>query len=243
MKPSSFCQWTSQHPVSRTTLIPQTNLRSRYHLCIIMLTAQVWAHKLQDKWLRSPSRLLWMAFLETMVSISRFNSYQRLWIHPFRFWFVTIFRTPCFVVEGTSLQVQWEVSRHSYLPVCIPYQPPANSFFRLRSSPRYPSTTRRSRRQPRFDQVISLETQTMVLEGTSLFRWIISYFPIQSTETHDFGQSVTVNGKPYKSNCYLDWDVFTTGATVELTLTTDINVSCGTGNDALPPSLSTGGFN
>jgi len=32
-------------------------------------------------------------------------------------------------------------------------------------------------------------------------------------------QSVTVNGQPYKSNCYLDWDVFTSGSTVDLTLT------------------------
>jgi hypothetical protein len=59
---------------------------------------------------------------------------------------------------------------------------------------------------------------------------------------HKFGQSVTVNGQPYKSNCYLDWDVFTGGATVELMLTEDINVSCGSGVNALPPSLSTGGF-
>lgn len=51
-----------------------------------------------------------------------------------------------------------------------------------------------------------------------------------------------MNGKPYKSNCYLDWDVFTGGSLVELTLTDDINVTCGNGTDALPPSLSTGGY-
>jgi hypothetical protein len=55
-------------------------------------------------------------------------------------------------------------------------------------------------------------------------------------------QSVKVNGKPYKSNCYLEWDVFTSGATVVLELTDDINVTCGTGKNALPPSLSTGGY-
>jgi hypothetical protein len=54
---------------------------------------------------------------------------------------------------------------------------------------------------------------------------------------------VKVNGKPYKSNCYLEWDVFTTGSTVELELTDDINVTCGTGKAALPPSISTGGYN
>lgn len=54
-------------------------------------------------------------------------------------------------------------------------------------------------------------------------------------------QSVTVNGSPYKSNCYLDWDVFTAGSTVVLELTNDIGVTCGSGS-ALPPSLSTGGY-
>ncbi|KAF9060398.1 glycoside hydrolase family 92 protein [Rhodocollybia butyracea] len=57
-----------------------------------------------------------------------------------------------------------------------------------------------------------------------------------------FVEGVTVNGKPYKSNCYLDWDVFVNGSLVELTLTTNPNVTCGSGPDALPPSLSTGGF-
>ncbi|KIK62310.1 glycoside hydrolase family 92 protein [Collybiopsis luxurians FD-317 M1] len=57
-----------------------------------------------------------------------------------------------------------------------------------------------------------------------------------------FVQNVTVNGEPYKSNCYLEWDVFVNGSLVELTLTDDPNVSCGSGDEALPPSLSTGGF-
>nr|GAT50324.1 glycoside hydrolase family 92 protein [Mycena chlorophos] len=35
-------------------------------------------------------------------------------------------------------------------------------------------------------------------------------------------QSVSVNGKPYKSNCYLDWDVFTSGSLVEIEVTNDI---------------------
>ncbi|OJT03621.1 hypothetical protein TRAPUB_5649 [Trametes pubescens] len=57
-----------------------------------------------------------------------------------------------------------------------------------------------------------------------------------------FVQNVTIDGKPAKSNCFLEWDVFQRGATVELTLTDDIEVSCGNGTNALPPSLSTGGF-
>ncbi|KAJ6613163.1 glycoside hydrolase family 92 protein [Mycena sp. CBHHK59/15] len=66
--------------------------------------------------------------------------------------------------------------------------------------------------------------------------------PTNGTGGNVFVKSVTVNGKPYKSNCYLEWDVFTSGSTVVLELTDDINVTCGTGKGALPPSLSTGGY-
>lgn len=57
-----------------------------------------------------------------------------------------------------------------------------------------------------------------------------------------FVERVIVNGQQYKSNCYLDWDVFKLGSVVELTLSDDINVACGNGVNALPPSISTGGF-
>ncbi|KAJ6582482.1 glycoside hydrolase family 92 protein [Mycena vulgaris] len=67
--------------------------------------------------------------------------------------------------------------------------------------------------------------------------------PADGTGGNVFIKSVKVNGKPYKSNCYLEWDVFTAGSTVELELTDDINVTCGSGKRALPPSLSTGGYN
>ncbi|KAF8965760.1 glycoside hydrolase family 92 protein [Flammula alnicola] len=67
--------------------------------------------------------------------------------------------------------------------------------------------------------------------------------PADGTGGNVFVKSVTVNGKPYKSNCYLDWDVFISGSVVELTLTNDITMTCGSGKDALPPSLSTGGYN
>ncbi|KAJ3924322.1 MAG: hypothetical protein NXY57DRAFT_908141, partial [Lentinula lateritia] len=54
--------------------------------------------------------------------------------------------------------------------------------------------------------------------------------------------NVTVNGELYKSNCFLDWDMFVNGSVVELALTDDLNVTCGSGDEALPPSLSTGGY-
>lgn len=57
-----------------------------------------------------------------------------------------------------------------------------------------------------------------------------------------FVKSVTIDGQPWHSNCYIDWDIFVNGSTVELELTSDINTTCGEGSDALPPSLSTGGY-
>ncbi|KAK0209677.1 glycosyl hydrolase family 92-domain-containing protein [Armillaria fumosa] len=52
-------------------------------------------------------------------------------------------------------------------------------------------------------------------------------------------KSVTINGRPQKSTCFLDWDVFTTSSTVILELTDDVEVNCG---GELPPSLSSGGY-
>ncbi|THH06986.1 hypothetical protein EW145_g3696 [Phellinidium pouzarii] len=66
--------------------------------------------------------------------------------------------------------------------------------------------------------------------------------PSNGTGGHVFIESVKVNGEAYKSNCFLDWDIFMNGSTVELQLSNDIMMGCGYGLDALPPSLSTGGF-
>ncbi|KAH9919561.1 glycoside hydrolase family 92 protein [Fomitopsis serialis] len=57
-----------------------------------------------------------------------------------------------------------------------------------------------------------------------------------------FVENVTINGEPWNSTCYIDWSAFETGATIELQLTDNANVTCGDGPQALPPSLSTGGF-
>ncbi|EUC67499.1 glycoside hydrolase family 92 protein, partial [Rhizoctonia solani AG-3 Rhs1AP] len=51
-------------------------------------------------------------------------------------------------------------------------------------------------------------------------------------------QSVTVNGQPWKSRCWLDWSVFEQGGVVDLVLGTDDGLDCG----ELPASLSTGGY-
>ncbi|GBE89827.1 hypothetical protein SCP_1701520 [Sparassis crispa] len=66
--------------------------------------------------------------------------------------------------------------------------------------------------------------------------------PANGTGGQVFVQNVTIDGVPWKSNCYLEWDVFESGSTIELELTDDANVVCGADDSALPPSLSTGGF-
>ncbi|EAU89835.2 hypothetical protein CC1G_06987 [Coprinopsis cinerea okayama7 len=66
--------------------------------------------------------------------------------------------------------------------------------------------------------------------------------PSDGTGGNVFVKSVTIDGQPWKSSCYLDWDAFEKGSVIELTLTDDISVTCGTGDDALPPSISTGGY-
>ncbi|KAH9903165.1 glycoside hydrolase family 92 protein [Cubamyces lactineus] len=66
--------------------------------------------------------------------------------------------------------------------------------------------------------------------------------PKSGTGGHVFVKSVKINGKAWKSNCFIEWDAFTSGALIELELTDDINVPCGASSDALPPSLSTGGY-
>ncbi|KAI8996644.1 glycoside hydrolase family 92 protein [Trametes punicea] len=66
--------------------------------------------------------------------------------------------------------------------------------------------------------------------------------PKNGTGGHVFVQSVKIDGVPWKSNCFIEWDAFTNGSLIELQLSDDINASCGNGSDALPPSLSTGGY-
>ena len=58
-----------------------------------------------------------------------------------------------------------------------------------------------------------------------------------------FVKSVKIDGKPWKSNCFLEWEAFQKGSTIELELTDDVTIGCGSGLGALPASLSTGGFN
>ncbi|CAL1712506.1 unnamed protein product [Somion occarium] len=57
-----------------------------------------------------------------------------------------------------------------------------------------------------------------------------------------FVRSVKIDGELWKSNCFIEWDAFIHGSTIDLELTDDINMTCGEGADSLPPSLSTGGY-
>ncbi|KJA21326.1 glycoside hydrolase family 92 protein [Hypholoma sublateritium FD-334 SS-4] len=97
----------------------------------------------------------------------------------------------------------------------------------LLSSPYFPQVSF-------FNPLLNVTT-TIVAKG-------FSGNPPDGTGGNVFVKSVTVDGKTYKSNCYLDWDVFTSGALIELTLSTDITNTCGAGTVALPPSISTGGY-
>ncbi|KAJ7624866.1 glycoside hydrolase family 92 protein [Roridomyces roridus] len=106
------------------------------------------------------------------------------------------------------------------------YPLPATKQFLL-SSPYFP---RISFYNPLFKTTTTIKTINFVAN------------PANGTGGTVFVKSVKVNGKPYKSSCYLEWDVFTSGSTVELEVTDDINVQCGNGKNALPPSLSTGGY-
>ena len=53
---------------------------------------------------------------------------------------------------------------------------------------------------------------------------------------------VKINGVPWKSICFIEWDVFERGATIDLELSSDRTLPCGADSEALPPSLSTGGY-
>ncbi|KAI0649690.1 glycoside hydrolase family 92 protein [Trametes meyenii] len=66
--------------------------------------------------------------------------------------------------------------------------------------------------------------------------------PKSGTGGRVFVESVKIDGKPWHSTCFIDWDAFTRGSLIELQLTDNINVSCGSRENALPPSLSTGGY-
>ena len=66
--------------------------------------------------------------------------------------------------------------------------------------------------------------------------------PASGTGGRVFVESVKIDGEPWRSNCFIEWDAFANGSLVELRLTDDIGVSCGSGRNALPPSLSTGGY-
>ena len=72
--------------------------------------------------------------------------------------------------------------------------------------------------------------------------WVYTRFVDETRSLTPPEQKVTIDGKPWRSNCFIEWDAFTNGSRIELQLTDDIDVSCGKGAGVLPPSLSTGGY-
>ncbi|KAF7966871.1 hypothetical protein HWV62_36683 [Athelia sp. TMB] len=66
--------------------------------------------------------------------------------------------------------------------------------------------------------------------------------PTTGTGGTVFVKNVTIDGQPWHSNCYIEWDTFKHGSVIELSLTDDITIGCGETSKSLPPSLSTGGY-
>jgi len=134
--------------------------------------------------------------------------------------------------------------RHSTWQACTLFQQLSNCFYRRHISHKYPSSTRFSiPRRPLYHTDLP-EIRKTAPEEMCLSRYILDLTIFSDSLISPLNrQSVSVNGKPYKSNCYLDWDVFVSGSLVELTLSDDITLGCGSGKDALPPSISTGGYN
>ncbi|KAI0922609.1 hypothetical protein AcV5_009537 [Taiwanofungus camphoratus] len=103
-----------------------------------------------------------------------------------------------------------------------------------------PATRQYLLASPYFPQIsfynpIFNKTTTIIANG-------FSGNPANGTGGQVFVQSVKIDGQPWQSSCYLDWDAFANGSIIELELTDNLNVTCGSGANALPPSLSTGGY-
>ncbi|THH17239.1 hypothetical protein EW146_g3530 [Bondarzewia mesenterica] len=106
------------------------------------------------------------------------------------------------------------------------YPLPATRQFLL-SSPFFPSI---SFTNPVFNKITTIRAKKF--QGN----------PASGTGGTVFVKNVTIDGSPWKSNCFIEWDVFVKGSIVELELTDDVGVACGETPDTLPPSLSTGGY-
>ena len=128
--------------------------------------------------------------------------------------------------------VQWAASWSSTSLDCTLSQQRSTSSSPRPSSRACHSSTRCSRQRRRY------ERRTFRRRRYSSRCVVASRFSAVSGTWLTDLQSVTVDGRPWKSNCFIEWDVFVRGSTVELELTEDPNVRCG----VLPPSLSTGGF-
>ena len=141
----------------------------------------------------------------------------------------------------TLAQVLWGATLFFTSWGCTPFPRLASSFSPPPISQRSRSTIRSSTPPPPSFPRTSKETLRMARAGLCSSRFVAVRICI-SESCAQLLQAVTIDGEPWHSNCYLDWDVFVRGSTIELELTNDINTTCGEGPDALPPSLSTGGY-
>ncbi|KAH8913608.1 glycoside hydrolase family 92 protein [Atractiella rhizophila] len=101
------------------------------------------------------------------------------------------------------------------------YPLPATQQFLL-SSPYFPSI---SFYNPLFESWTTIKVSNFDTTGKSVYV-----------------KDVKIDGKEWKSRCWIPWSVFENGSTVELEVTDDMSLDCGAADDSLPASLSTGGY-
>ncbi|KAI0319725.1 glycoside hydrolase family 92 protein [Amylostereum chailletii] len=130
------------------------------------------------------------------------------------------------IAQFFNLTIDGAMGSYAFFYLAGLYPLPATRQFLL-SSPFFPSV---SFFNPAFNTTTTIRTTNF--QGN----------PANGTGGSVFVKNVTIDGQPWKSTCFLEWDAFVNGSTIELELTDDVTIPCGSSADALPPSLSTGGY-
>lgn len=222
----------------------QTSLPSKSLSCTTMRIGLAWVLRGLVKWSRPTSTFPRMDCQETTVSYTSINSQP---VSLINFLLPSDSGKNKHVTQSISV---WTAFRcdgklRGFLPcwsISSSGYPAISTFFALLPS----SIVLQPALQLYYDDRSEwISRQPDVGNGRTCIRRGQSHIPNMpgfSDYTDLYFKSVKVDGKPYKSNCFLEWDVFQNGSIIELQLTNNINVTCGSGPGALPPSLSTGGF-
>jgi hypothetical protein len=219
--PPPFLRGSSFINFFRDTLTLRTNQDSKSRSCITTQTAQV----------RAPNAL---ARRLPSISTQPCTGCPVMTVIPLQ----TSRPLYSLTIIFKQTAAPWAASWSSTWPDCTLFQQQNTSSSPLPSFRAFRSTTRYSRPKRRYARRTFRQrrySSRCVRRESRRGEWTTL---TNCTCVPAYAQSVTVDGIPWKSNCFIEWDVFVRGATVELELTADPNVPCG----VLPPSLSTGGF-